>query len=387
MSQIVTTPDGQRHIFPNEATPDQIKSAIARYSAQPPGPPQMSATSNPFSMYQANMKDRAIGLLPTAGGLVGGIAGAPFGGFAGAVGGAAAGGALGEGAREALSGEPISPLRVGGGGLEQGAYEALGQGLARGAGAVARPIMRRALGVGKRILSSFPDVTETVLSRGIPASAGGAAKAQALREASTRALDVLLANAKASGTSFDTRNVTQYATKLLRSKALPDKEAGQIVKQLVDFQAEQGRKIDPVLLKEIKQFYQARARKLYSASRAGIPTLAQENRGAFSKAIAKGAQEQLERIPGVARQEATTQSLMGAERAVKEAVQRPPRPFEVHKPGTYPIPLIMGSHAMSRYAIFLNSTLFKTVLRQSPRAAAAMLLDLGSAEPDATLQQ
>lgn len=402
MSQYVTTPDGTRHKFPNEATPEQIKAALSGYSAQgdtsggrpiliPPqeGYPQpraMTAT-NPFI-------SRGLELLPSAGGYAGGFLGS-VGGPAGMIGGAAAGGALGEGMRQAIGGGQFSPLAIGGRGLEQGALEATGLGLAKGAGALARPVMKRALGAGKAILSEFPDVVETALKRGLPVSEAGLAKAKALRQASADALSELLNDAKASGKTFKTKQITGEVRKLLRSEVLPDKEKLRIAQQLMDFVSDKGsqvgtkgrfpvyKQIDPVLLNEIKQFYQARARSVYRAGRMGGLTLAQENRGLFSKALASGARKQLETIPGVAARDAETQSLIGAQRAVADATMRPPRPFEIHKPGTYPI--ANSPQVMSKVALTLNSPMFKSLLRQSPRAAAALITELiHTDQPDQT---
>ncbi len=393
MSQYVTTPDGRRHIFPNEATPAQIKAALASYAAPDTGKPIMvpapMGLSQPKAMVATNpFISYGLRALPTIGGAVGGFLGSELG--PGAIGTAAVGGSAGEGIRQAILnqgyGQPISPLAIGGRGVEQGAYEVTGFGLARGAGALAKPVMRRALGVGKTLLSNFPDAVETALSKGIPVSTQGVAKAKALRQASGQALSDLLIRARNAGTTFRMADITRQVKVLLRSKVLPERDKDRILRQVVEFAVQRSQKIDPVLLNEIKRFYQARASSVYRAGRAGALTLAQENRGLFSRALARGAREQLETIPGVAERNVETQSLIGAQRAVSEAVMRPPRPFEIHKPGSYPI--ANNPYVVSRVALTLNSPMFRSLLRQSPRAAAALMMELVHVdEPDVTRAQ
>lgn len=388
MSQIVTTPDGKRHKFPDAASQDQIKTALASYVSRETAsvavapPTAMSAARSPVGDL-SDRAGRALDLLPDAGGFVGGLVGKAAGPAARVVSPALAsvGGAVGEGARQLVSGEPMSLERIGQSAATQGAYEAAGGALAKGAGAVARPIMRRAMGVGKTILSSFPDAVETALEKGISVSKSGAAKAAGLRQESSEALTDLLLDAKATGKTFSTADITKHVRSLLGSKVLPEKDKERIMGQLIDFVRDKGSKVDPVLLKEIKQFYQNRATAVYKAGQKGIPTLAQENRALFSKELARGAREQLETIPGVAARESETQSLIGTQRAVADAVMRPPQAFDLSKPGTYPVS--NSPQFLSRVALLLNSPKFQALLRQSPRAAGAAIVQLMHAEgPD-----
>jgi hypothetical protein len=246
--------------------------------------------------------------------------------------------------------------------------------------------MRRALGIGKAIQKSFPDVTETALRQGLSVSQGGVAKANALREASAKALNDLLTQTRVGGTVLNTRRVTQPVRALLRSNVIPDEEKAQIAEKLVRFLGDKTARVDPLLLKEIKQFYQNRAAQAYRGLEAGGMPEALGATQAFSKGIAQGARQQLETIPGVARQEATTKSLIGAQRALETAVARRPRAITLHQPGTYLGPLLGGQHTLSRLALALNSPAFKMIMRQSPRAGAAYLIDhlTQSAEPDVT---
>lgn len=354
------------------------QAAMGALPGGTPGGPGVTAPS----------RERVLSTLPSVGGFVGGLAGIIGGLGPGSVplgiGGAAAGGAAGEAAREALSGQELDPGRIATTGAVEGGLQAVGGLLAKGAGAVAGPMMRRALGTGKAIMSEFPDVAETALKRGIPVSAGGAAKAKALREGSAEALQSLLSETMASGKMLNTRAVTKHVRTLLRSNVIPEREKSAIVTELVEFLGDKSARIDPLLLREVKQYYQNKAASAYRAARIGGMSEAQAPRAAFAKALARGAREQLETIPGVARQEANTQSLIGVERAVRNAVTRPPRPFELNRPGTYPLPLVGSPHVLSRVALTMNSPMFKSLLRQSPRAAAALVQDLmETAEPDA----
>ena len=387
MSQYVTTPDGKRHKFPDEATPEQIKAALAGSSAPPMA---MTPEFNPLVSAGRDLKSRALGVLPTlggfAGGIAGGIAGAtagPVGAYAGGVVGAAAGGAAGEGLREAASGEKLSPEGIALEGAGQGGWQAAGGLIAGGVGKLAKPLMHRALGTGKAVLSKHPKAIETVLAKGFTADAKGAAASKAARGSSAKTLEDLLSKAEASGIKLSTADVTKYVRERLRDKAIPSSEKAQLFRQLLEFRGDQGRKIAPSLLKEIKQRSQTIAKGTYT----GDPS-PESGRVLFNKELARGAKEQLETIPGVASQEAETQSLIGAHRAVSDAAMRPPRPFEIQRPGTYPVVGMLGSPAVtSRIALKMADPKFQEILRQSPRAAAELIQQLlHTAEPDATGQ-
>lgn len=373
MSQIVVTPDGKRHVFPDQASQEQIKAALASYR---PVPAAMPTLANPAAPFLGSLKARALGLLPAAGGLAGGIGGGALAGVPGAIGGAAAGGAAGEAARQGLTGSPLSVGGIASQGAQQGAYEALGAGIAAGAGALARPVMRRALQVGKTLTRDFPNAVETTIARGIPVTKAGVAKAITLRQASGKALASLLRQAEATGQVFRVQDLMRNASELLQSKVLPKADKARIAKMLDDFALQHGQTLSPTLAKQIKQFYQRRASTVFRAEKVAGATLAQQNRGLFSREIARGAKAQLEQIPGVAAREAETQSLIGAQRAVSEAYMRPPRAFEIHKPGSYPI--LNSPAVISHTALVLSSPYFRALSRQSPRAAAALLFQLGA---------
>jgi hypothetical protein len=366
------------------------RTEVEAYKTHSPNPPSggasgrfdIQAGASPYEV----LRTRAVENLPTIGGIAGGLLGGAVGGPAGpftAVGGAAAGGELGYAAQRFLQGERPTVGGIAGAGAGQGALELGGLGLGALAGTAARPLMRRALGAGKAVQKSFPDVAETALRQGLAVSQGGVAKANALREASAKALNDLLTQARTRGTMLNTRSVTQPVRALLRSNVIPDEEKAQIAEKLVRFLSDKTARMDPLLLKEIKQFYQNRAAQAYRGLEAGGMPEALGPTQAFSKAIAQGARQQLETIPGVAGREATTRSLIGAQKALEAAVARRPRAITLHQPGTYLGPILGGQNTLSRVALMLNSPYFKTLLRQSPRAAAAALLT-HTDQPDQT---
>lgn len=322
-----------------------------------------------------------LSILPAAGGFLGGLAGGGEGPLA--VGGATIGGGAGEGARQLFSGEPFSAKRIGLEAAGQGGAQAVGGLLAKGAGALAKPLMRRALAVG-RSLPGFSNTAETALQEGITASKGGLAKAQSLGEQSAQSLETMLAEARATGKTLNTRRVLQPVRNLLRSNVIPDEDKAAIMRKLVSFLGDKTARIDPLVLQEIKQYWGQRAKAIYAPAGRRLSNAAKLAVAPFETALTTGSRQQLETIPGVASQNLRTQNLMGVERAVERAVTRHPGAIELHKPGSYLGPVLGGSHALSRAALMLNSPLFKAVLRQSPRAAAAMIYDIGQSEPDQT---
>lgn len=384
------TVDGKTYSFPDDATPEEMEGIISGSA------PALSA---PSSNTQENLttpgpefQDRVIEGLPTAGGMVGGWLGSP-GGPPGRATGAALGGAAGEAGRQAIKGEKMDPGKMAFEGGMQGLYSVGGDLLAKGAGAAARPVMRRALGVGKSIggqtkvgSSKFPDVVETTLKEKIPVTEKGALKATALREGSAAELKKLLNTAKLGGKKFDTGNVTKHVKGLLRDPVLPSKEKEKILSDLISFYKDRGLKMSPDILQGVKKYYQDQAKLI---AKQGGNSLADQPSKKFAKAMRLGAQEELETIPGVAERNQRTQSLIGAERAVENAVRKPSAKFEFHKPGTYPVAkALYGSENSSRLALALVDPRVQAALRQSPRAAAELIQQMMlTAEPDTTEAQ
>lgn len=373
MSQIVVDPDGTKHLFPDDATPDEMDRALSGQKATAaPSTPQLGQTPSPYQRF----RNRALAALPAAYGMAGGFVGS-VGGPPGRALGAGIGGAIGELGRQAgATGGQLSPMGILNQGMQQAGLETAGGVAAEGASALARPLMRRALGVGRTLFGT--GVEEAALENGLLVSRGGAEKAITSRQDSAKALSTILGSAQRAGVKFNSADVASHVDELLNDGAIPQKEKARIMRQLTDFLREQGTKIEPVLLKRIKQFYQARTD--YS----GALTLAQSNRAKFSGVMARGAREQLEAIPGVAEREAKTQGLIGAEEAIIKQFEKPQASWEVHKPGSW----LMGNseHLTSILAHVANNPhVQETLLRQGPRAAAALITQLmHTDQPDQT---
>lgn len=140
-----------------------------------------------------SLTDRAVDLLPMAGGTVGGIvggiggtfAGMGIGGVPGAIGGATLGGGAGEAAKQLINrfrgaAAPDSPSAAAGdialqGGL-QGVAEAVGAGVTKGVGMGARAVYRGYLkpSLAAKNLPKAAEVVETALNEGLPLTRGGA---------------------------------------------------------------------------------------------------------------------------------------------------------------------------------------------------------------------
>lgn len=126
--------------------------------------------------------DAAVDLLPTAGGIIGGIAGASAAGPVGAIGGAALGGAGGEAWKQNIkrmrgADAPSSPtdaaLAIGKEGGIQGAIGAASAGVGAAARGAAPTVMRTALGNTEAVLGRAPDVATTALKTGATVTRSG----------------------------------------------------------------------------------------------------------------------------------------------------------------------------------------------------------------------
>lgn len=365
--------------LPDDFTDEEVAQALSAGETQAP-----SAPEEPFNPMDYVPNAWALKKAPSLLAIGGGLLGTPLG-PAGMVGGAAAGGAAGEALREGAFDRKLSGKNIAMEGGIQGAAELTGLGAAKLAGKVAPTVMRRAMGIGKKITENFPGAAETAVEKGIPVTKRGLQKASALRLDSSKRLMNILNTAKLSGKKFDTRAITKHVRDILADPVLPSKEKDKVLNQLIGFYRDKGLKVDPVLLKGVKQYYQTQSKAAYAAERAGVPKVGRQK---FSEAMARGSREQLEQIPGVAAQEAETQSLIGAERAIKDAVQRPPQPFDLHRPGSWPVAgLLAHPNFQSKLAILIGSPEFQAAMRQGPRAAAAMFQQaMLSAEPDVTGQ-
>lgn len=338
----------------------------------------MTAANNPATSFMESMKGRALDALPSAGGLAGGAIGGLLGNVPGAIGGAGIGGAAGEAAREGLGGKPVSAGGVAKSAAEQAFLQALGIGVAKGVGAAAKPLMRRALGISGKLIEKFPGTVEATLKTGrsLP-------KADLMRRESAQTTQNLLSSAKAGGFRTATRDVTQGAEALAKDDVIPEAKLAIIQRDLDAFLKKHGPEIDPVKLKKIKRYYQKQAKPAYhSVSEGEVAATNPE----FAMEIAGGAQRELEKIPFVGAQEANTRAHIGAQKAVKASINRTPKPLTLHSPGTFPVVKnLYGPQVQSKLAVWMADPHLQSVARQSPRVVMALLAQLThSDEPDAT---
>lgn len=193
-----------------EVDAPSLRAAIAAAKRMQPPPPPEAATRGmlpPSTMKGALVAsetepdaiDRALSLLPTAGGVAGGIvggiggtvAGIGVGGVPGAVGGATLGGAAGEAARQLIARArgaeaPATPLKaatdIGRAGAIQGTAEGVGAGMAgvarHGAQAVYRGFLKPPL--SQRMAPRANRIVQTALDEALPITRGGMATGQRL---------------------------------------------------------------------------------------------------------------------------------------------------------------------------------------------------------------
>jgi hypothetical protein len=187
MPQKQRGPDGVVHIFPDEATPKQIQTAMESIYQQ--GPSLMAP--------QQSLTDTLTGLLPAAGGTVGGLVGGMggtvggfgVGGAPGAIGGATLGGGLGEAIKQLIDRARgiQSPATMTGaakdiateGGV-QGGLEALGAGVSKyaiepAAKAVMRGYLKPSLAGVK--IDKAREIVQTALDEALPVTEGGQRRA------------------------------------------------------------------------------------------------------------------------------------------------------------------------------------------------------------------
>lgn len=292
-------------------------------------------------------------LLPTAGGIAGSMAGGPVG--------AAIGGAAGEGYRQLLNHateipgairdvaknlvqQPQATLS----GFGQGAVEGAENAGMQGAGQAAADVAGRAVGAGLKAgagrlyqsvlkptiaaRAQYPTLVQTALDAAIPVSKGGAEKAAGLVTRSKDAADALVANRENSvlqrlpnGAAIDPQEiyanaVSKAATKgqdLAVGRAAFQKAAGDAGDQ---FLAENP---EPLSLSATQQQIRTGDRFLNKAYRAAIDRGDTVTSGDLAGRMGVNDAQRaalLNRVPGLAEQNANTQALQGVRKAVERRV-------------------------------------------------------------------
>jgi len=350
---VIVGADGTEHVFPPGFDPRRA-AAIVRQgaSAAPVKTPEPDMLSRLLSLVPST--DTMVGALPAvagaAGGLIGGAGGSAFGlgvgGVPGAVGGAALGGMAGKGLMDVLNvlrGSSETPQTVGQSvkelateGATQGAMEASGAALGAGARVVGRGLMENAVRPSMTLVREFPNVIDTLIrerlpvGRVLPGMKPGSVQAAEKLGAAAQSVKALLAKAGAAGETITNDRVATPVLSLIDDIAkqpLGDVEQQQLGTMIDEFLKRHPGPLTPLAVKELKQQAQAIAKPIYSATAKGFPVTADQSlKARFNSAIASGAKESLEQLPGVGAAvgagEKNTQEMIGAVRALKQAENR-----------------------------------------------------------------
>lgn len=382
----------------------------------------MTAENNPVSQFMASLKGRALGVLPAAGGFVGGLAGA---GTPARIPLAAAGGAVGEAGKELLGGEPLSAEKIGGAGAEQGAYELAG-GLIGKASKLAVPLMSKALGgvvpLARRYSTTSAGVAKTVLGK--PLTEAGERTAARAGEVAIGKRSAILAATKgtvgpnslaaraikraeykakrplsAAERKFIVSMVGKEADEILTeatygavSKAAPGTAASPASKIVNQFgkpaipakaaQAAPPSRYSAWELEQIKEGAALRAKPAYAASQAakgiaGDPLL--------YKDISTSARNKLRGLPGVDALNREIKDNMIAQQAIRGATEKAPGEFLPMRFGPFSAGVQLPRKTIGDIANRLDDPNFQILMRQSPRLAVALLKSaFYTDEPDAT---
>lgn len=427
MTQIVTTPDGTRHEFPDEATPEQMMGALKqsgylRTKGQPfadTASAAADATAGPRSPGGLSFLNEGPTLLAHA---------APFllgagGGMVAGIPGATVGGMLGKGIEQAATGTlPRSPKEavdtIGGSGLEQGGLQLGGSLLAKGAGAAAKGLMSAAVRPSANTLMRDPGLIERMLADRQPVGklpgigTAGSVSADAARQAAAGETRSLLDAATAGGATLaaDHPEIASAVAQLRRQVARGTRGA-EAATQVDDLwkswlDSHPGA-LTPNEMKPTRVEVQGEAKPLLDKKGVTIVTDAGQRLAArFADAVQRGIGRAMEsEVPGYQAAELTTQGKILTERAVKRAeLSRLPFLASTGAPvaaagltGAFSHNPVAGLAAgaaaraltepavTSRAALLFASPAFQEASRVAPRTAAFLLHEVAQqdqAQPD-----
>jgi hypothetical protein len=280
----------------------------------------------------------------------------------------------------------------------------------KGAGMAAHGLMDFAIRPAPTVAEEFGDIAATALRERLPVGSvlpgmsKGSEQARAVMRESAQNTRGLLTEAGQAGTSFRPQDVARGpVTGLVGNIAkqpLSDSELNHVSRLFAEYVNTQGARMSPDALKDMKQAAQRIAKPIFRAINSGNAVPAGESlKAQFNKAIADGAKDALETIPGIAESEARTQSLIGATKAIRRAeVRRLPLVAEVAAPavggavaaasgqdaktragegvgGALLTRMLLSPRSTSRAALSLTAPAIQQALRQMPRAAVYAMLD------------
>jgi hypothetical protein len=414
---------------PTEAELEQVFAALpplqstAPPSAATAGMVPQSTATDPAPTGGPSVLDRALDLLPAAGGMTGGLVGgtggtvfgAGVGGAPGAVVGATLGGGAGEAFRQlinrargkkspASASEAATGIATEGG--VQGAAEATGTAMVKGAVTGGRFLMNRALNrVSERLANEFPELSQTLIDNAISVTKGGYKKAQTLLMKAKAEANAALDAAHAAGATVPIQSATSGLNNTLSVIANSSDPVGNLSRLIKVEQRIMGGRSATLTMREadaLKTSLQREARQVYAAAKApnGKPHLSIE-----AQALADMAAALNDAIEAAATQagatgykaaNATARDMIGATRGVKQAIRpnanlyqamvRPSVGAILGGAGGYTqdhpiLGALAGTVAtsprmMSREAIALANPATQGVIRQAPRTLTELLIAL-----------
>lgn len=215
-------------------------------------------------------------------------------------------------------------------GAIQGGIEGLGRGVAGAARVAGKALVENAVRPSISMQREFPGVVDKIVKARLPVGAGrpggvkGSERASQMLAEESRNVTQHLARETSLGARYEPKQVAAHVSKLVDDISEQPLSASDqtALKDMIDEFMQRG-PITPLELQKLKQKAQAFARPIYKAIERGMPVTADQSlRARFNAAIAQGAKEVMETIPGVATGEAEKRALIGVKRALTQAEQR-----------------------------------------------------------------
>lgn len=423
---------GKRHDFSEDYTDEEI-TRILSDQTQPvpagaanagelnpdkltPGPKWLGAIPIPN---RGQIRDFSLDMIPQVAGLAGAIDAGPVG-----AGAAQLGGRFVELGIKKLAGLPVpetpqalgADLAVSG---AEGVINDLGGKVFAGAtglvGNAGKKMLENAVAPSSKLLEKFPNTMKVIAKNGLNVGdvegIGGSQVAADLRSASGNKLKGILKRADKTGATLDPVALMPDVNKIV--SGLPgDMDRGVVSDHIHDmigrFLDNYSGPLSPSDVKLIKQIHQRASQKLLNARDAGtILSPAQDMEMQFRKGVADQAQGWLENLPKygkqIAKQEANTKGLIGAQKALKAAELKPNRVVNIpyvppaigdpthgwipREVGRSPSEMSQLGNRLNRNFGWATGNVAQQTMKNLPRGADALaraLYDLNH-EPDSTV--